>query len=176
MKKFILLTFALLGWSFYEMSGGSEFQPPVQAAQASTMQTDEEAAPENAAHDILARASTEPQESDAADLVTKASAVVGEQEAELEKAVLEASLDTRTDATQPSASATGSAASDMPIVEVAGSRVNLREGPGTTNPVIVTLDGGTEAQKLESRDGWARIRISETGQEGWMAERLLTGV
>ena len=27
MKKFILLTFGFLGWAFYEMSGGADFEP-----------------------------------------------------------------------------------------------------------------------------------------------------
>lgn len=60
---------------------------------------------------------------------------------------------------------------------VAGSRVNMREGPGTGFGVIDTLPGGTEAEVIEvNADGWARIRIIGTNQTGWMAERLLNPI
>ncbi len=64
---------------------------------------------------------------------------------------------------------------DLDLRYVAGSRVNMRTGPGTDFGVIDTLPGGTEAEVLSvNADGWANIRIIGTGIEGWMAERLLT--
>ena len=58
---------------------------------------------------------------------------------------------------------------------VAGRRVNMRAGPGTNFGVLDTLPGGTDAEVIEiNADGWAKIRILDTGQIGWMAERLLT--
>ena len=60
---------------------------------------------------------------------------------------------------------------------VAGSRVNMRSGPGTSFDVLDTLPQGTEAEVIEvNADGWARIRVLESGAEGWMAERLLTEI
>jgi len=67
------------------------------------------------------------------------------------------------------------AATPLDIRAVAGSRVNMRQGPGTNFSVLDTLDGGTEAEVLEvNANGWARIQVLTTGQTGWMAERLLT--
>ena len=58
---------------------------------------------------------------------------------------------------------------------VAGTRVNMRSGPGTTYAVLDTLDGGTAAEVLEvDATGWARIRLPDSDRIGWMAERLLT--
>lgn len=55
--------------------------------------------------------------------------------------------------------------------EVAGDRVNLREGPGTTFDVVGRLARGEAAEVMESRDGWARVRVG--ANEGWMSERFL---
>lgn len=62
----------------------------------------------------------------------------------------------------------------LDIREVAGSRVNMRMGPGTGFEVITTLDGGTKLEVLSvDAEGWANVS-TERGIEGWMAERLLT--
>ena len=54
MKRFILLTFGFLGWAFYEMSGGADFQParaqmaevqPSQPQAVSTPQTPDDTMP-----------------------------------------------------------------------------------------------------------------------------------
>lgn len=61
------------------------------------------------------------------------------------------------------------------IRRVAGSRVNMRSGPGTNFGVVVTLSQGADVEVFEvNSDGWARLRNVATGQEGWMAERLLS--
>jgi hypothetical protein len=168
--KFIIATFLLLGWGFYELSGGSEFTP--------------EAWPEQA---------------DATLTITDAplSATVSRSETttlNLTPAVTQISLETTT---QPEVSATPAVVEELvvaveePAVEaeptpvasaldlraVAGSRVNMREGPGTNYGVIDTLTGGTEAEVIEvNADGWARIRLIGTNQTGWMAERLLNPI
>lgn len=59
--------------------------------------------------------------------------------------------------------------------QVAGNRVNMRSGPGTNFSVLTTLTRGTDVEVLEvNANGWARLRQVSSGQEGWMAERLLT--
>lgn len=66
------------------------------------------------------------------------------------------------------------ATSSGDIRRVAGSRVNMRSGPGTNYGVVTTLSGGTDVEVFEvNAQGWARLRDVATGQEGWMAERLL---
>jgi uncharacterized protein YgiM (DUF1202 family) len=55
--------------------------------------------------------------------------------------------------------------------EVAGDRVNLREGPGTTFDVVGRLARGEVAEVIETRDDWARVRVG--ANEGWVSERFL---
>ena len=58
---------------------------------------------------------------------------------------------------------------------VAAARVNIRSGPSTDYAVLATLSRGSKAEVLEvNLDGWARVLIYQTGEEGWMAERLLS--
>lgn len=58
--------------------------------------------------------------------------------------------------------------------KVAGSRVNMRMGPGTQFDVLAKLVRGDEVEVLRvSDDGWARLRGPD-GRVGWMAARLLT--
>jgi hypothetical protein len=58
---------------------------------------------------------------------------------------------------------------------VAGNRVNLRRGPGTAHQVVETLPFGTTAEVIVTNDqGWAQIRLTESGKTGWMATRLLS--
>ena len=60
--------------------------------------------------------------------------------------------------------------------QVAGTRVNMRSGPGTEFGVVTTLSRGADVEVFEvNASGWARLRNVATGQEGWMAERLLSG-
>ena len=61
------------------------------------------------------------------------------------------------------------------VRSVSGDWVNMRSGPSTNYDVLDTLPRGTQAEVMEvDADGWARIRVTNTGQEGWMAERLLS--
>lgn len=187
--KFIIFTFLMLGWTFYEMSGGADFVPesrivaqaeaaPAPAAEPVTpqvtrgdtsnlvlislpvtQQTDETP---GTAEVIPARVSvteeiptTEAEVNSArSDDVSAAVAAIIAEQPEAETILEEPQLDLRL---------------------VAGSWVNMRSGPSTSFGVLETLPEGTEAEVLELSDnGWARIRITETGLEGWMAERLLT--
>ena len=81
------------------------------------------------------------------------------------------------DATTIAAPAPAAVASPdlLAIREVAARAVNMREGPDTSYAVIDTLPQGTQTEVIEADDtGWVRVRILNTGQIGWMAERLLT--
>jgi len=65
----------------------------------------------------------------------------------------------------------------LPVVEVTGTRVNLRSGPSTETAILDALVQGTRAEVLASlADGWAQIRVIETGIEGYMADRFLAAV
>ena len=56
---------------------------------------------------------------------------------------------------------------------VTGSRVNLREGPGTGNPVIGQVTWGTEAEVLSDQNGWFEIRVADGSASGWIFGKFL---
>lgn len=173
MPKFIIVTFILLGWAFFEMSGGTDFVPETRTTEVA------DAAPTTASEDIqVSRASN-------ASLVPLASASARQPQPQPD--VLQASLATETvsdsafDLTAEEATTLAVAASQedtmvepVDLRTVAGSWVNMRSGSGTQFPVLDTLQSGTEVEVLEISDnGWAHLRVTDSGLEGWMAERLL---
>ena len=61
------------------------------------------------------------------------------------------------------------------IREVTGTRVNMRDGPGTIYPVISRLTIGQEVEVLsESGTGWLRLRTVQGRQIGWIAASLIS--
>jgi len=166
MWRFIVCSFAFLGWGFYELSGGSEFEPTQQASS------------------IFAPVPEVTQEP------TQTVAVQIEQ-AEKPQIVL-ASLTTRAEplATLNSVDLVEPAkAQDIttPVVEevvaavepevetrmVKPNRVNVRGGPGTNHAVVAKLIKGDEVVILgDNSEGWFEIETID-GQIGWMADFLL---
>ncbi len=63
------------------------------------------------------------------------------------------------------------------IWRVAGSNVNFRAGPSTNTAVLAGLVRGDEVEFLaDAPDGWAHLRVLESGLEGYMAARFLEPV
>lgn len=61
------------------------------------------------------------------------------------------------------------------IREVRGTRVNMRDGPGTIYPVIMRLTLGKEVEVLgESGTGWLRLRVLPERTTGWVAASLIS--
>ncbi|AJE45344.1 SH3 domain-containing protein [Celeribacter indicus] len=59
--------------------------------------------------------------------------------------------------------------------EVTASRVNVRSGPSTANPVLDQVVRTDIVQVVEDTGtGWVKIRIEGDGIEGYMAARFLT--
>ena len=174
MYKFMTVSFLALGVAFYEMSGGADFVPEQRLTVA-----DADVAVETP---VVQTTDVDVSRSNAASLIS------------LNPQVTTVALDT-TPTPQPAPAAEPVAVAEPAVVvtqdpvaeivevvtepldirAVAGSRVNMRQGPGTNFSVLDTLDGGTQTEVLEvNDDGWARIQVVNTGQVGWMAERLLT--
>lgn len=156
MKSYVWLSFAFMGWAYYEMSGGSDFVPARPVPQA------------------LAEAGVEP---DKAVAVTRADTTtllsVSSSHVYPEPAIVESIVERPV--AKPEIAPRPVAESAVDLRAVAGSRVNMRMGPGTSFEVITTLTGGTELEVIDiTADGWANVRTTERGIEGWMAERLLT--
>lgn len=62
----------------------------------------------------------------------------------------------------------------LDIRAVTGSRVNLRQGPGTTYGVIGTLFYDDQVEVLETLDnGWVRLRNVKDNRIGWMTGRFV---
>lgn len=165
MKSYVWLTFAFLGWGYYEMSGGSEFEPVEREVAQIEVETPE----------VVARADT-------ATLLSVSTSNVSTSNVALRPAVTETVLEVAVaDVVEPAvveevvAVVAPAPVINLDIREVAGSRVNMRMGPSTDFDVITTLNGGTKLEILEiTADGWANVSTVDRGIEGWMAERLLT--
>ena len=190
MKRFIVLTFLFLGWGFYELSGGADFAPetrevaeattpppapaPVPEVEVTRSETLVTFAPPAPAHGVTAPAPAEALEAAVFAVAEEPPAPQTEEVYVFQSLAEGAPLYADILPTAPVAAAAPQAA-DLDLRQVAGTRVNMRTGPGTDYSVIVALPQGTETEVLEVVDGWARVRVTQTGALGWMAERLLTG-
>ena len=56
---------------------------------------------------------------------------------------------------------------------VSGTRVNLRQGPGTSNAVVTQLTLGTEAEVIDSQNGWMQIVTTDGATTGWISGKFL---
>lgn len=71
------------------------------------------------------------------------------------------------------ASALPGLASAAPLV-VATADVNMRAGPGTGYPVVVTLPAGARAEAFGCVDGRAWCDVAWAGYRGWVASSYLS--
>lgn len=69
------------------------------------------------------------------------------------------------------------AAPEMILREVTASRVNVRSGPSTANPVLGQVVRTEIVQVISPiENGWVKISVEGDGVEGYMAARFLTDV
>lgn len=157
MVRFMTLSFALLGWTFYEMSGGADFAPPDPVAPPRVTHAEPVRQAEGVERLLGgARAAEAPAE------VVPAS-FAG-------PVVVAGPADFRPLTPEPAVAA--AAAPPPERRAVTGSRVNLRAGPGTEHAVLDVLARGETPEVLEAEGGWARVRAGAS--EGWMALSLLS--
>ncbi|AZB44403.1 N-acetylmuramoyl-L-alanine amidase [Bacillus sp. FJAT-42376] len=50
---------------------------------------------------------------------------------------------------------------------------NIRSGPGTSSPVILTLKTGTKLQTFEKQKDWTKVKIPD-GRTGWVSNKLIS--
>lgn len=174
MSRFVLLSFVFLGWGFYELSGGSEFEPIRRAAPETAKTT-----PHPTPVTVTATAKPVPTpvptvRRDLRELVTTPQPT---------PSVTPAALSAESVLTQPAAQPILPQAILPPpapeppkdIRSVRGARVNMRSGPGTAYSVLATLT--RDQQVIVLRDpgnGWAKLKVIDTGRIGWTSSRLLT--
>ncbi|WIV51063.1 SH3 domain-containing protein [Marivivens sp. LCG002] len=180
MKSYIWVTFGFLALAFYQLSGGAAFEPETRVTNPTRVAFGPSVAKRSSdVAPVATRTVT--------DTLTVAPVIVTATDS-IQASVIAASLtDAPAAAPKSAAEALALLASQdstskldgslvspsADIRTVAGSRVNMRQGPSTRYGVVTTLTQGTEAEVLETTNGWARIRVVETGKMGWMAESLL---
>jgi len=200
MNKFVILSFAFLGWVFWELSGGSDFEPKTQA-QVTKKRTPEkvEDGPvvARAALSVpIVKASATPvvKPVAATPLATKPEAAdfQAPDAAATAQPVVVASLDSGIEAfatpgtpvlvkpttaelaIQDTLALALETQSTTDLRRVRGSRVNMRGGPGTSFSVLMVLPRDREVEVLrENGSGWVKLKDSETGRIGWMASKML---
>ena len=171
MNRYILVAFVFMGFAYYELSGGSEFVPETregvalaQADAARPLPGLTVAKTTRAPVPGLARV-----EDFVSPSVTQVSAPI----------VFE------TDDAPVAGIATASAADPAPAVEAAppadlwtvtATRLNVRLGPSTNDPVVGQVTAGEEVAVLDEGigDGWVMILVEGDGAQGWVASRFLS--
>ncbi|MEM7320200.1 MAG: SH3 domain-containing protein [Pseudomonadota bacterium] len=213
MSRFVIVSFALMGWTFYELSGGADFEPRgkrsdnmVAAASKSTepkpvivRSTPTELVAKSAlerrtaSEKPVALVASQNEQDDSVpveNLISRLAQVgntvnVGSNlfEDREGQAYMLASLQQGGASLQQQAVLSDS---DLPsestwtepqpdLREVTGTRVNMRDGPGTTYAVLARLNIGHKVEVLEeSGTGWLRLRVLPEQQMGWIAASLVS--
>jgi hypothetical protein len=197
--RFIFLSFGFLGWSFYEMSGGSDFDAdairaarlaaaeepavivqkeivttpqPVVLAAAPKVVVDTDPPLDNGVTRVSLNLTTLGDVSSGADreiVPQNASLVTSSADT---PAIIPSLIDPN-DGVSNAVSIPTSAAAD--IRTVSGNRVNVRGGPGTDFGVVSRLVRGDEVKIIQDDgNGWVRFEPLDGGTGGWMADFLLT--
>ena len=176
MVRFITASFVMLGWVFYEMSGGAGFAPPeaVPAPRLAHALPEGARAPIGAAEASPAAPASAPAPVVPAPVVPAGRRVVtAPSEFDPRAAAPPAApRTTPRPAPRPAAGRGAASASAAERRTVAGSRVNMRGGPGTRHRVTHVLSLGEAAEILAVEGGWARVRSDR--REGWVALSLLS--
>jgi len=184
MKTFILLSFGFLGFAFYELSGGADFEPAsarMASLKSSTAKTTSETS-QGTATNAVAQAGNSSNVtrvaldltnvSNAAAHATVVPAVVTSQakiidSAQTEQIILPSLIATTQSSTTPDTIGD--------IRTVSGNRVNVRGGPSTSHGVVNKLTRGASVEILEDNgDGWVLMQPVDGGESGWIADFLLT--
>ncbi len=185
--RFIFLTFAVLGWAFYELSGGNDFKP-IERETA-------KAAPEIKLQPVVtvSRSDVTPAVQDLSPKPVVKTAAVRTSVPTTKRLVSVPAPTPETEQAKlgPKANASSGlvpmrtkkvsaiSALNVPDVDpdfrrVNGDRVNMRNGPGTEYSVIGKLYLNDEVEILQDPGlGWVKLQVMESGRIGWMAARLL---
>lgn len=200
MKSFILVTFGLLGFAFYEMSDGADFDPnalrvsriddavlsvPAEPeTQIASVQSDTPVVvpkPNEVSRSsvtLAALGTTDTTQSDtpvAAKLIPATATTDLDTSIETASKIILPSLITGLSETAAAVLPASLEAETQAIVRtVSGNRVNVRGGPGTNYDVVSRLIKGQEVEILsDPGQGWVKMRPIEGGSVGWLADFLL---
>ncbi|WP_254440859.1 SH3 domain-containing protein [Ruegeria arenilitoris] len=203
MTRLMLVTFAMLGWFFYVMSGGSEFEPRgIRAEAPPVVAAAEKPEPRplvpSPATELVTKVALRPAKpsepkpepipaADAVDTEALLAQIAAGLNSDLssfdntggtfslasldENAAVQV-LDTESEPETAAAPAPAEPPKDIRIVS--GTRVNMRDGPGTIYPIIGKARMGQQVEVLsESGTGWLRLRVLPEQQVGWISSSLI---
>jgi uncharacterized protein YgiM (DUF1202 family) len=189
MTRVILVTFGFLGWVWFELSGGRDFQPgqngvqllaaaPVSEQEIVDVPGQPEVARSGGMGMTLADVTALSQARQGPVIVTPTPQTAALVTTSLRLPVLsqgsavQPALDTASDAVVVPVAA----APEVDYRVVTGNRVNLRNGPGTGFSPIAQLLRGQEVEILrEDSSGWVKLRTLEGSRVGWMSASFLIG-
>lgn len=185
MFRFIVVTLGFLGWAFFELSGGTEFEPRVrpEVAEARAETAPAVPAPEVTRSATAMADAPEPSAKPApiparpgqpgVTLAALETTVTRPRTARSQSDGSGVSLPAQLPATPEAAPEPAAPIRD--IRSVTGNRVNMRNGPGTNYSVIARLERGMEVEVLqEPGNQWVKLRVLDTNRVGWMADWLIT--
>ncbi len=201
MWRLIFITFAFLGWLFYELSGGADYKPRTQSIQArdeiadvrpiarpvqvSVMRisSQDDTQYEPVTRSLTSLASLAIAEGDRFEITlasasNAASVSAGQEPTPQPKLVSVPTI--AVDPTKISAITEPAALEVTPentadVRKVIGQVVNMRSGPGTRYNRIGKLRKGAEVTVLRTHgNNWVKLRSHDTGKVGWMSVRLLS--
>jgi len=199
MWRFVLLSFVVMGWSFYELSGGADYAPAPNSLQARARLAPVEppAPPEpekteverrtlaeiEASMDSLRTAQTETAELS----VTLATArldgpgLIAAEASRPKAELLALELPPDGAADDPGIDAAIAAALGAPEIApgqlrwVKEGMVDLRTGPGLSFETVTQITKGTEVAIVEDPGlGWLKVQAIESRQSGWLADWQVT--
>lgn len=199
MWRFIVMTFIFLGWSFYTLSGGADYQPREGSRQAEALKARAAAeaqvtqAPMAPANPVptTPEAVTDPAEGPALAAAPTIPADPLSPQASPSPILPAGVADTRlADLTLAKPANLAQMAAPIPasltiepepeqqprdLRRITGDSVNMRSGPGTGYGITSRVTRDTEVEVLEAfENGWLRIRVLDSSRVGWVSSRLVT--
>lgn len=188
MNRFVFVALLLMGWAYWELSGGAGFTPETRISAADSGVTVTRADTSSIdAPAMVEPLAAEPSTPETAEAVSAAAPVIADDEADLIEMLVQ-EVESAPDFEENPLTATAAEPEVEPEPEIAataapgtadlrvvtGNRVNLREGPGTSYGTIGQVVSGTILEVIETNGGWAHIQVQGTAQNGWMSADFLT--
>jgi hypothetical protein len=200
MWRFIVMTFVFLGWSFYTLSGGADYQPREgsrqaealkarAAAEAQVAQKPTDLAPptavtttrpltDRAEGPAIAAAPTVPADPQSPQAYPSPILQTGVTDTRIADLTLAKPANlAQVTAPIPAALTIEPEPEQQPrdLRRITGDSVNMRSGPGTDYGITNRVTRDTEVEVLEAfENGWLRIRVLDGNRIGWVSSRLVT--
>ncbi|GGG71638.1 hypothetical protein GCM10011415_19420 [Salipiger pallidus] len=172
----MLLSFGVLAFGWYELSGGADFKPGTNGIPVAAL-FDMPAPPASKPRVVaVAAASSETVEAEISGN-TVADTPVPKLDLTLASANPDAVADAQPAFVQLASLNVVNDISPEPqadLREVSGNVVNMRNGPGTRFSVLDQLRRGDDVEVVaDPGEGWVKLRVMESNRIGWMSDDFL---